>query len=54
MVLSLKINIYSYICKIGCLNFVSDPGVMFRLFKMPLALIYELEPLPKTNQKTEL
>lgn len=33
----------------GCLTFVSDPGVMFGLFKMPLALICEVEPLPETN-----
>lgn len=49
MVLSLKINMHNYICKMGYLIFVSDPGVMFVLFKMQLALICEVEPLPETN-----
>lgn len=31
--LSLKINVHNYICKMGYLIFVSDPGVTFVLFK---------------------
>lgn len=49
MVLSLKINMHNYICKMGYLIFVSDPGVTFVLFKMQLAVISEVEPLPETN-----
>lgn len=36
----------------GYLIFVS--GVMFVLFKVQLAFIYEVEPLPETNQNSKL
>lgn len=49
MVLSLKINTCNYVCKMGYLIFVSAPEVVFMLFKIQLAVIAEVEPLPETN-----
>lgn len=54
MALSLKINMHNYICEMGILIFVSDPGAMFVLFKMHLALICKVKPLPETNLNSAL
>lgn len=54
MALSLKINMHNYICEMGILIFVSDPGAMFVLFKMHLALIRKVKPLPETNLNSAL